>query len=163
MAERVVLGVSACLLGERVRYDGRDKHDPDLIAWLAPRCILVPVCPEVEAGLGVPRAPMRLEGDPCDPRVVVLATRQDVTDLLVASAEKRLAELVARGVRGLILTPRSPSCGVGSTPVYAGEQPVAVGDGLFVRVCRRCLPGVPVVEAVRPWSVPAVFDKIFLD
>ncbi|MEO5372561.1 MAG: DUF523 domain-containing protein, partial [Magnetococcus sp. DMHC-1] len=78
------LGVSACLLGQKVRYDGRHKFDPTLEQLLGRQCVFMPICPEVEVGLGTPREPMRLEGDPANPRAITLHSRRDLTDLLAA-------------------------------------------------------------------------------
>jgi len=79
MAETIRLGISACLLGEKVRYDGRHKRDPYLAETLGRYVEWIPVCPEVEMGLPVPREPMRLVGDPAAPRLVTVRTGVDQT------------------------------------------------------------------------------------
>src|SRR5216117_402244 len=90
------LGISACLLGHKVRYDGGHKRDPFLAETLGGFVEWVPVCPEVELGLGVPREPIRLEGDPAAPRLVAASSRRDLTRASTPAAGRRAAVL-ARG------------------------------------------------------------------
>lgn len=92
-ATRPAIVVSRCLLGERVRYDGGDKAEPETIAALASRFALIPVCPEVEAGMPVPREPMDFFGDPRSPSVIGAITRRDHARLLLAWSLRRIAEL----------------------------------------------------------------------
>jgi len=125
-----VIAVSACLLGLPTRYDGGGKRDEALLALLDGReIILLPVCPEAEAGLGIPREPMRLEGDPEQPRLVAIESRRDLTGPMEAWSKKRLAELAALGARAFILKARSPSCGK-LAPVHASGEP---RPGIFAR------------------------------
>ena len=91
--EKIKLGISTCLLGENVRYDGGHKLDRFLTDTLGQYVEYVPVCPEVECGLGVPRESMHLEGDPDSPRLVTIRTKQDMTDRMVKWAKKRVVEL----------------------------------------------------------------------
>jgi len=93
MMEKIKLGISSCLLGNHVRYDGGHKLDRFLTDTLGKYVEYVPVCPEVECGLGIPRPSMRLEGHPGAPRLIVTSTRADLTDLMEAWAKKRVAEL----------------------------------------------------------------------
>ncbi|MBF0153175.1 MAG: DUF523 domain-containing protein [Magnetococcales bacterium] len=146
MTTCINLGISACLLGQRVRYDGNHKLDPFLPTLFGQRFAFIPICPEMEAGLGVPREPMRLEGDPAHPRAVTLHTRRDLTAVLASHAEERLAALATANLGGLIVTSRSPSCGWGSVPVYGEQGQVGVGSGIFARAWGRCFPALPVVE-----------------
>ncbi len=147
MGTRPRVVISACLLGERVRYDGRDKGEPALARALAAGAELVPVCPEVECGLPVPRPPMRLEGDPAAPRLVVIEDRTDHTARFAAWLAPRLDELAALRPAAFVLKARSPSCGVDGTPVFdAGGEPVARDGGLFARAVRARFPDLPVVE-----------------
>src|SRR5438105_1154407 len=87
------LGISACLLGQAVRWDGGHKRDPFLAETLGRFVEWVPVCPEVELGLGVPREPIRLEGDPVAPRLLAAKSRQDLTRAMTRLARARVAEL----------------------------------------------------------------------
>ena len=93
MTYTIKLGISACLLGERVRYDGGHSHDPFLTDTLGRLVEFVAVCPEVECDLGIPREPMRLVGDPASPRLVTIATGRDLTDRMMRFARKRVVEL----------------------------------------------------------------------
>src|SRR4030042_6931159 len=100
--EKIKLGISACLLGESVRYDGGHKLDRFLTDTLGQYVEYVPVCPEVECGLGVPRESMHLEGDPESPRLVTIRTKQDMTDRMVKWTQKRVVELEKEGLYGFI-------------------------------------------------------------
>jgi uncharacterized protein YbbK (DUF523 family) len=100
------LGISACLLGEPVRYDGGSKPDRLLTGAFGPLVEWVPVCPEVECGLGVPRPAMRLVGDPKSPRLMVIRTGEDLTARMKAWAERRLDELEREDLCGSA----SPCC-----------------------------------------------------
>ena len=94
--EKIKLGISTCLLGENVRYDGGHKLDRFLTDTLGQYVEYVPVCPEVECGLPIPREAMHLEGDPDSPRLVTTRTKQDMTDRMVQWARKRVVELRKR-------------------------------------------------------------------
>lgn len=130
----IPVAVSACLLGEPVRYDGASKPAAHLralpgIRWLS-------VCPEVELGLGVPRPPIHLTAAG---RLVAVDGPADHTDAMRTLAEARVRALLAAGARGAVLKARSPSCGVGDAPHGALEQ----GDGVFAATWRRLAPGRP--------------------
>jgi uncharacterized protein YbbK (DUF523 family) len=138
MTDRPRIGISACLLGERVRYDGRDKRDAWLVDVLGPEVEWVPVCPEVEAGFGTPREPMTLVRDAND-GVVLMTTRlrPDLTATLRRYAEQRVDALAATGLDGYVLKAGSPSCAITN-----GDQ----GPGLFAEALMRRLPDLPVVD-----------------
>ncbi|MBF0623424.1 MAG: DUF523 domain-containing protein [Magnetococcales bacterium] len=141
----IPVGVSACLLGREVRYDGGHRHEPWVTGLLADRFELVPVCPEVEAGLGIPRESMRLEGATESPRVVVIRTRQDLTATLSGWATGRVTELT--GLAGFVFKSRSPSCGVMGVPLHGhGDDPLPRGRGLFAQAFMDRCPLAPVVE-----------------
>jgi uncharacterized protein YbbK (DUF523 family)/uncharacterized protein YbgA (DUF1722 family) len=125
----VRIGVSACLLGRDVRYDGGNKREEFLVDDLAEHVELVDTCPEVEVGMGTPREPIRLDGG----RVRGVRSGRDWTDELRAHAERRVDELASLGLVGYVLKSRSPSCGLGVPGVFASE--------LVAR-----LPELPVVE-----------------
>ena len=112
-AQKIRLGVSACLLGQEVRYDGGHKPDRFLIDTLGPFVEWVPVCPEVEVeiGLGVPRDTIRLVGDAAAPRLVVEKTGDDLTTRMQRYARARTRELESLDLHGYVLKRRSPSCG----------------------------------------------------
>ena len=115
--ERIPVGVSSCLLGEAVRYDGGHKHDRYVTGVLGRYFEYVPWCPEALAGLGVPRPPIRLTGDPDAPRAVRVAdAAADVTDALLAVARRATPDMGA--LRGYIFKRGSPSCGMARVKVY---------------------------------------------
>ncbi len=145
--QKIRIGVSACLLGEHVRYDGDTRPHPWVRDELPRHATLVPVCPESELGMGVPREPVDLLGEKAAPRMVGVTSGEDWTDRMNAWCRRRLAELLAEGLDGFVLKSRSPSCGMGSTPVYPerGAEPVD-GNGLFVLVLREMCPEWPVVK-----------------
>ena len=147
---RVRLGVSACLLGERVRYDGGHKRDAFLTDVLGPHVEWVPVCPEVEIGLGVPRPTLRLEGRATAPRLVHEASGEDLTTRMRAYAETRVQELEGLELDGYVLKRASPSCGLFRVRVYRdGGAPGADGRGLFAAALVERLPMLPVEEEGR--------------
>ncbi len=142
---RLRLGVSACLLGENVRYDGTHKRDPRVADILAREFELVPVCPEVGIGLGVPRPPIQLEGDRHNPRAIGVEQRDlDATEALLAFGRHTAATLEL--VSGFILKNRSPSCGLSVTVHLADGTTCPNGTGLFARALLEALPGLPVEE-----------------
>jgi uncharacterized protein YbbK (DUF523 family)/uncharacterized protein YbgA (DUF1722 family) len=137
------IGVSACLLGDRVRYDGQDKRQPWAVDGLAERVEWVRVCPEVELGLGVPREPVRLEAGASGISLMTTKTRRDLSGAMRNWAAARLEALAAQGIDAYVLKARSPSCGLGTTPVVGSEQ---TRDGLFAEALRQRFPVLPVVD-----------------
>jgi uncharacterized protein YbgA (DUF1722 family)/uncharacterized protein YbbK (DUF523 family) len=144
------LGISTCLLGEPVRYDGGHKRDRFITDTLGQYVEFVPVCPETECGLGVPRESMRLEGDPTSPRLITSRTRVDHTDRMVAWARRRLEELDQEDLCGFIFKSDSPSSGMERVRVY-GEKgmPEKKGVGIFARLFMEHFPLLPVEEEGR--------------
>ena len=143
----LTIAVSECLTGAPVRYDGGHRGS----AWPAPRLEglydLRPICPEVGIGLGVPREPIRLVGDPGAPRAVgVVEPSLDVTGPLQAYARKRLPELEA--VDGYIFKARSPSCGLAGVALHADPDSPAEprGRGLFAAEIARARPDLPLED-----------------
>lgn len=147
MPIRPVIAVSACLLGQNVRYDGRLKTCAEVHDLLAAAADLVPLCPETGVGMPVPREPVDLVGSPASPRMVGGVTGEDWTDRVAAWCAANLDRLEQMGVAGFVLKARSPSCGVGTSPIF--PEPCAApvpGDGLFAAAARRRFPHLPVVE-----------------
>ena len=146
----VRLGVSACLLGERVRYDGGHKRDAFLTETLGPFVEWVPVCPEVEIGLGTPRDTIRLVGPDEPPRLVVERTGEDVSARMRRFATVKARELQTLGLDGYVFKRASPSCGLFRVRVYseAGE-PGRVGRGLYAAAVVDRMPALPVEEEGR--------------
>jgi uncharacterized protein YbgA (DUF1722 family)/uncharacterized protein YbbK (DUF523 family) len=148
--ERIRLGVSACLLGERVRYDGGHKRDSFLTDVLGQHVEWVPVCPELEIGLGVPRPTLRLVGSAGSPRLVQEATGEDLTDRMHAYSEERVRELARLELDGYVLKRASPSCGLLRVRVYRDSGvPSMDGRGLFAAALVEGLPVLPVEEEGR--------------
>lgn len=151
MDDAMVLGVSACLLGQPVRYDGGHKRDRFLTDELAPYVRFLPVCPEKEAGFGVPREPMRLVGDPDSPRLLGNSSGRDFTELMAAWSARRVEELAGENLCGFVFKSRSPSSGMARVKVYPpqGGSPVLKGVGLFARAFMERFPLLPVEEEGR--------------
>ena len=148
--ESIKLGISACLLGEKVRYDGGHKLDPFLKDTLGRYVDFVSVCPEAELGLGVPREAMRLVGNPDHPRLVTIKTGQDISDRMNAWARRRVAELEKEDLSGFIFKSRSPSSGMERVKVYPDAgPPVKRGVGFFARIFMEHFPLLPVEEEGR--------------
>jgi uncharacterized protein YbgA (DUF1722 family)/uncharacterized protein YbbK (DUF523 family) len=148
--EKVKLGISACLLGETVRYDGGHKLERFLTDTLGQYVQYVPVCPEVECGLPIPREAMHLEGDPNSPRLVTIRTRQNMTDRMIRWALKRVVELEKEDLCGFIFKSDSPSSGMERVKVYKEKgMPVKKGVGVFARIFMEHFPLLPVEEEGR--------------
>ncbi|MBM4127492.1 MAG: DUF523 and DUF1722 domain-containing protein [Nitrospira sp.] len=144
------IGVSRCLLGELVRYDGGHRRDPFLTDVLGQYVEWVPICPEAEAGMGTPREPMQLVGDPRTPRLVTIETRRDMSTSLDRFTEQKLASLELDDVSGYIFKKNSPSCGIEQVPVITRQgRPVRTGVGLFARAFMNRFPLVPVEDEGR--------------
>jgi uncharacterized protein YbgA (DUF1722 family)/uncharacterized protein YbbK (DUF523 family) len=150
MESRIRIGVSACLLGQPVRFDGSHKHDRYITGTLGEYMEFVPVCPEVEAGFPVPRETFRLVGDPRHPRLVTTRSQVDHTERMTAWAEKRVRELEKENLCGFIFKSDSPSSGLERVKVYnAKGMAEKKGVGLFARAFTRHFPLIPVEEEGR--------------
>ncbi|MBK8481703.1 MAG: DUF1722 domain-containing protein [Proteobacteria bacterium] len=148
-SDEIRLGISACILGQEVRYNGGHKLDRFLRDTLGAFVRFVPVCPEVEIGLGVPRETLRLERSAAAevPRLVAKRSGSDHTAAMVAFARAKARELGAAELCGFILQKGSPSCGMERVRVYgAGGVPQRQGRGLFAQVLMETLPELPVEE-----------------
>lgn len=149
MDKTLKIGISSCLLGEKVRYDGGHKHDRYLTDTLGKFVTFVPVCPEVECGMPVPREAMRLEGDPDAPRLMTRQTRIDKTDQMLAFCARKVRELEGEELCGFIFKKGSPSSGLHRVKVYAGGGAVRSGSGLFAAAVARHFPLLPLEEEGR--------------
>ena len=144
------IGVSACLLGREVRHDGGHKRDRFLTDVLAPHVEWVPVCPEVELGLGVPRATIRLESRDGELHLIEPSSGTDRTRAMAEHAARRSRELERLELCGYVLKKDSPSCGLERVRVYAPRGPAARnGRGLFAQALTDRLPLLPVEEEGR--------------
>ena len=150
MEERIRLGVSQCLMGDSVRFDGGHKLDHFIRDTLGAYVDFVPVCPEVECGLGVPREAMRLEGDVESPRLVTVRTKVDLTDRMLQWADQRVRQLEKEDLCGFIFKSKSPSSGMERVKVYTDQgMPVMRGVGLFARAFKDHFPLLPVEDEGR--------------
>lgn len=147
---RLRIGISSCLLGEKVRFDGGHKHDTLLTESLGRFFEWVPVCPEVEIGLGTPRESLRLVNLRDSLRLVAPRSGADHTEAMHRYASRRAGELAALGLHGYILKKDSPSCGMERVRVYNQEgMPCRNGRGLFAAALMTCQPQLPVEEEGR--------------
>lgn len=146
MSHAIKIGVSSCLLGERVRYDGGHKHDPCLTGTLGRYCIFVPVCPEVGCGLAIPREAMRLEGEPAQPRLMTRYSRVDLSEKMRTFCARKVKELEGEDLCGFIFKKNSPSCGLSRVPLYHNEVETKGGRGLFVAAVAEHFPLLPLEE-----------------
>lgn len=140
--KKLKIGVSACLLGMKYRYDGTSKLDQRIVDRLLGKVDFVPVCPEVECGLEIPRPAMRLERTPGGTRLRVIATGGDETRRMEEWAGIKIEQLLRRGIGAFLFKARSPSCGVRNTSIFdsQGRCILKDADGIFVRMLRLKCP-----------------------
>jgi uncharacterized protein YbgA (DUF1722 family)/uncharacterized protein YbbK (DUF523 family) len=150
MTSTIKIGVSTCLLGEKVRFDGGHKHNRYITQTLGKFFDFIPVCPEYECGLGIPRESMRLVGDIDNPRLITNKTKVDHTERMQKWASERLDELERDNLCGFIFKKDSPSSGLFRVKVYNDKgQPVKNGRGLFAAEFTARFPRIPVEEEGR--------------
>ncbi len=148
--EPVRVGVSSCLLGSEVRWDGGHKRERFLTDVLAPFVEWVPVCPELELGMGVPREPVHLSRATGEIRMVGTRSGEDWTAAMTAFAKRRTRELESLDLCGYVLKKDSPSCGMERVKVRAGAGPgKRDGRGLFAEALLERMPALPVEEEGR--------------
>ena len=148
--ERVRVGVSSCLLGERVRFDGGHKRDAWLTDVFGEYVEWVPVCPEVEIGMGTPRESIRLQRAGQDVRLVAPKSGRDFTEEMRAFAGRRASELAEHDLVGFVFKKGSPSCGIARVRVYEENgMPGSSGPGLFSEHVMERWPILPVEEEGR--------------
>jgi len=146
----IKVGVSSCLLGEKVRYDGGHKHERYITDTLGRYFTFVPVCPEVEAGMPTPREAMRLEGDPAAPRLRTRICRIDKTGQMLAFCRSKVVELEQSELCGFIFKKDSPSSGLFRVKVYDETgMPKKSGSGLFAAAVAKHFPLLPLEEEGR--------------
>ncbi len=149
------IGISQCLLGDEVRYDGGHKRDVFLTDVLAPFVEWIPVCPEVEAGLGTPREAMHLVGDPDAPRLLTIRTKVDHTATLQDFSQRRVKELRECDLDGYIFKKNSPSCGIHRVKIYSVKgHPGKQGIGIFSAAMQKAFPLLPFEEEGRLNDAP---------
>ena len=163
------LGISSCLLGEAVRYDGGHNRDPFLVQTLGPMVEWVPVCPEVEVGLGTPRETIRLVHHPTDGdgvRLMTAKTNVDLTKAMRRYARQRVSALATEGLSGYVLKKDSPSCGMARVKVWRDKgMSERNGRGIFAAELLRQYPNLPVEEEGRlhdPSLRENFIDRVFM-
>ena len=164
-ASVIKIGISSCLLGEMVRFDGGHKRDDFLTETFGRFVSFVPVCPEVELGLGTPRETLRLVGSAETARLVTTKTAIDHTQAMDAWARERLEGLAGEGLSGYVLKKDSPSCGMERVKVYGGSGPAARnGRGIYAARLLARFPLLPVEEEGRlhdPWLRENFVERVF--
>jgi uncharacterized protein YbbK (DUF523 family) len=161
--ETLRIGISQCLLGDKVRYDGGHKRDSFLIEALGRHVEWVPVCPEAELGLGTPREPMRLVGDPQAPRLITITTGIDHTDAMNHFAQQQVRQLEALDLSGYVFKADSPSCGITQVPLFNQDIETHDAVGLFARAFIEYFPLIPIEEESRlhdPQSVNSFLKRV---
>jgi uncharacterized protein YbgA (DUF1722 family)/uncharacterized protein YbbK (DUF523 family) len=144
MEDKMRIGISSCLLGNEVRWNAGHKQDKYLIHTLGQFVEYVPVCPEVEAGFGVPRESMRLVGDPEKPRLITFKSKTDATGQMTRWVKKRVKELAGEDLCGFIFKSDSPSSGMIRVKVYSEKgMPQKIGVGIFARAFMDRFPLIP--------------------
>lgn len=161
----VKLGISACLLGDEVRFDGGHKHERFLTGTVAQFVTFVPVCPEVDIGLGVPRESLRLVQVGDGVRLVAPRSGSDHTEAMRRYAHEKVEELKRQDLCGYILKRASPSCGMERVRLYNEKgMPEKKGVGLFAEVLLAEWPHLPVEEEGRlhdPVLRENFFERVF--
>jgi uncharacterized protein YbbK (DUF523 family)/uncharacterized protein YbgA (DUF1722 family) len=143
------LAVSACLLGEKVRYDGGHKRDEFVVEHIAKYADFIPFCPESIA-FGTPRESLRLVKDSLGVRVVSNKSGNDLTEALKVASKEELSKIYQNSIGGIIFKSRSPSCGMGSAKTYLKNGYIeGKSDGIFVKMCRESFPLLPMEEEGR--------------
>ncbi|MDD5092007.1 MAG: DUF523 and DUF1722 domain-containing protein [Candidatus Wallbacteria bacterium] len=143
----IKIGVSSCLLGNPVRYDGNHKQDHFATDVLSTFFEFVPVCPEIELGMGVPREAIHLVGDPENPRLLGVRSKKDWTETMRNWATERIRKLESENLCGFIFRKKSPSSGLFRVPVHNEKGSViGHGSGIFAGMMARAFPLVPMEE-----------------
>jgi uncharacterized protein YbbK (DUF523 family) len=164
------VGISRCLLGGDVRYDGGHKLERPLVDALAPHVHWVEVCPEVEIGMGVPREPVRLVSSrrvsvSASVRMIGLQSGRDWTAEMTEWSRVRIRDLASMRLSGYVLKARSPSCGLHDVPIHRdeGPDPGTSGRGLFAAALVAVYPDLPIEDEERlrgPGALQEFLDRV---
>ena len=147
MPRTIRIGVSSCLVGENVRYDGGNRLNSFVSDTLGHRFELISVCPESELGMGVPRETVDLEGNVNAPSMIGTHSRKDWTQLMNKWARQRIEGLAELNLCGFVFKKGSPSCGVRKVPVIQeNREPLLEGKGLFAMAFMQAYPEIPVED-----------------
>jgi len=145
------LGISTCLLGEKVRYDGGHKQDKWITNTLGQFTTFIPICPEYECGMSIPRPPMHLEGTGENPRLVQTLSCLDLTKQMNDWIKPRIKKLKTKDLDGYIFKTKSPSCGLENIKIFSPnkKKTSSIGVGLFAKAFVKAFPLVPVADEER--------------
>ncbi|MCW8910855.1 MAG: DUF523 domain-containing protein [Gammaproteobacteria bacterium] len=148
MTTRPVIAISSCIMGQPVRYDGEIKHYPELCQHLQTYFECLPVCPETEIGLSVPRPAVQLSGDPAQPRMTGRDDPSiDISDLMRNYCKTKIVSLTH--ISAYVFKSRSPSCGPNNIPVFNNHQIIADNNrGLFAETVISTYPDLPVADEI---------------
>lgn len=166
MTEKIKIGISSCLLGNKVRYNGGHSHDRYLTQTLGEFLEYIPVCPEVECGMEVPRETIRLVGNSERPRLMTTKTKIDKTRQMSIWIDKKLKLLEKENLCGFIFKSKSPSSGLYNIKVYGDDGKVRQnGVGMFAKAFTERFPKIPVEEDGRLHDIHLrenFVEKIFI-
>jgi uncharacterized protein YbbK (DUF523 family) len=144
------VGISACLLGDNVRYDGSHKRNAFLVEILSQQVDWVRVCPEVEVGMSIPRETLHLVRENGLRRLETTVTGTDYTAAMEEWAARRLEELAREHLSGYVLKKNSPSCGPAGVAIYSSSGArIDEGPGIFAEALIRRFPGLPIEDEAR--------------
>ena len=144
---QIIVGVSSCLIGNRVRYDADHSLNRYITELIGKQVTLVPVCPEVELGMSVPREKVQLEGEAESPRMIGIDSGQDWTDKMNNYSVTRFQKADLKNLSGFILKCKSPSCGIEKVKLFPKQGPMKrIGTGLFASNIMRLFPDLPIIE-----------------
>lgn len=165
MQGKPLVGISSCLLGENVRYNGEVKLNPAVKYELGERVSFFPVCPEAESGMQVPREPMDLFEVNSVVRIIALESQKDKTEIVSEWIESKLKELSVLNLCGFVFKARSPSCAINSAKIHIDSRIDPNGEGLFAKAFMEIFPLLPVAEEGRLQSEAErdrFLEKVFL-
>lgn len=147
MKTKITIGVSSCLLGNNVRWEGDHNANKIIINQIGRYFELYPICPEVEIGMGVPREPVNLEGDKDNPSMIAKYSRKEWTSEMKKYSREKIAQFNKERISGFILKSNSPSCGLAKIPIYGNiGRPPKAGIGLFAKAIMRYNEFIPIVD-----------------
>ena len=163
MKEKIKIGMSSCLLGEEVRWDGDHKHDQYVRDVLGSYFDYVSICPEVDVGMGVPRETVALYGTLENPKMITKRSKTDWTKKMNHYTKDRIHELTKENLCGYVFKGKSPSCGIGKVPIYSefGSSRMRHGSGMFASSFVKVFPLVP-VEDERRLHDPVIREKFIV-